>query len=721
MSVNTANQTKILRIYFEQYIDSHSEHFYQTNAKQQILEAFDFAAEAHKNTLRFSGEPFISHPIEVAKIVTDKIGLGTRSVIAALLHDVPDKTEITIETIAKHFEPRIVKILDGLQRVKKSEFFDNNTQASTFRQILLTMSDDLRVILIKIADKLHNLRTINYLPENIRKKAVTDILNIYAPLAHRLGLYEVKSEMEDLCLMYSNPAIYNTIREKLDDTERDRKQFISDFLAPIKHVLSHENIKFRIESRTKSIYSLWKKMQVQHVPFEEVYDLFAVRVIFTPHNNDDDKTEALKIGGLITEIYDEKIDRTRNWLETTKETGYRALHVTVMSKQNRWVEVQIRSEAMHEVAEFGFASHTKYKGIEEKKSEFDAKVRNVLNHLNEDKLNASDFLDELKINLFTSEIFVFTHGGEPVNLPKSATALDLAFKVHTNLALKSIAAKVNGLTCGLDTVLKSGDVVEIINSRNQVPQKEWLNFVITQKALTVLRKVFKEERQQLINEGREKINQILESESPDNKKFALATLTKKLHIKNESELYLQAGEGRISKAKIVNVIQTFCKDTKANFWYLKFKNSTDKSVKLNWRKKFELAECCNPTPNENIVGINLPNEPKTQVHRVGCSVFTSLKSFGHQELDVQWISYETRSELTQISVTGRDRIGILSQIVNVLSSDFEVNIRNLKLETENDIFKVDAEILTKTEDLAEELQTKLAALPDVYEVEISYS
>jgi len=721
MSVNTTAQTRILRTYFEQFLDLHKDTFYQTDALKHILEAFDFAAEAHKNMLRFSGEPFISHPIEVAKIVAEKIGLGTKSVIAALLHDVLEKTETDTELLKKRFEPRVVKILEGLQRIKKSEFFENNTQASVFRQILLSMSDDIRVILIKIADKLHNLRTAVYLSEQMRKKAVSDILNIYAPLAHRLGLYEIKTEMEDLCLMYSNVAVYNSIREKLDESERDREQFISDFLNPIRSVLEKHLFEYRIESRTKSIYSIWKKMQAQHVPFEQVYDIFAVRIIFKPENVADESAEAQLIGDQICSIYEEKKDRTRNWLTNTKDTGYKALHITVKSKQGKWVEVQIRSEAMHEIAEYGFAAHTKYKGIEEKKSEFDRKVRDVLHLLHEDKLTATDFLDNLKINLFTSEIFVFTPGGEPISLPKSATALDLAFKIHTELALRSIAAKVNGAAVGLDTVLKSGDVVEIIAAKHQNPKKEWMKFVISQKALSTLRRIFREERLRFIAEGKAKINFIFSTERIDNQKHAVSVLKQKLHLRNDNDFYADLGEGKIDKTHITDILKHYCTETKARFWSLKSfgRKSQHNSTLIN--EKFEIAECCTPTPSDNIKGLLMQGDTKIHVHRKSCTVLEMLESFGHESVEVQWVSYSSISELTRLSISGKDRIGILSKIVNVLSSDYEVNIRSLNLDTDKDRFRVEAVLLIKDEEQIDVLQAKLSSLKDVEDVEIGYS
>ena len=382
--------------------------------------------------------------VEVAKIVTCNMGLGTKSAVAALLHDVPDKTEYDLEDIGRYFGNKIAEVVSGLIKIKKSEYFENNTQASQLRQILLAIPDDIRVIFIKLADRLHNIRTLKYLYPEKQKKSVHEILNIYAPLAHRLGLYNIKSEMEDLCLKYKNPFVYSKIQEKLKITERERLQFINKFAGPIREKLEEKNIDFEIKSRSKSIHSIWLKMQKKNIPFEEVYDLFALRIIFKPKDIDNEKFETLYIGSLITDIYHENTDRTRNWLDKSKDNGYRALHLTVMSKQGRWVEVQIRSEQMNDTAEFGLAAHWVYKGLNEQKNELDNRVKEILKYLSDNKDDAVSFLDNLKISLFTSEIYVFTPAGHFKTLPKGATVLDFAFKIHTELACKAIAAKING-------------------------------------------------------------------------------------------------------------------------------------------------------------------------------------------------------------------------------------------------------------------------------------
>ncbi len=720
-AINTSVNQK-LRADFERFIEENSDRFSGENVKENILKAYTFAEKAHQNMTRYSGEPYMVHPVEVAKIVRHKFGLGAKSVIAALLHDVVEKTDYTIEDLKAVFPENIISILTALQQIKKSEYFEDNTQASVFRQILLSVSDDIRVILIKTADKLHNLRTVNFLPPEEQKRIVRDALNIYAPLAHRLGLYDVKSEMEDLCLQYSNPYIYKTILEKLERSKASRDDFIANFLKPVHKILQQNKIKYRIESRTKSVYSVWKKMQNKQVPFEEVYDIFAVRIIFTPMHIEQEKYEALFIAAQITDIYPEKADRTRNWLDKPKDTGYRAMHITVMSNEGKWVEVQIRSENMHEAAEYGFASHTKYKGIEEKKTEFDSKVREVLASLNDDNVSAVDFLDNLKISLFTSEIFVFTPKGKPVNLPKQSTALDFAFKIHTDLAFKSIAAKVNGTVTSLDKVLKPGDRVEIITSENQQPQKEWLNFVITHKALSSLKRIFRDERQACLKAGKETVEQLLDSEGVENYKQAELLLSEKLNLNTRHDLYLHVGEGKIEKAEIIQILKKYANKKRGKFWKLKMPFvKSSQNDEQSWREKFDLATCCSPLPGDKLKGLKLPGETKIQVHKSSCSEFQTLQNFGHEVVDVEWFSYTAISELTRFEIRGKDTIGVLNRITKLLSSELSVNVRSLNLETAKGKFTMVIVLLTKDEEHADNIQLRLSELKDVHDVEIRYS
>lgn len=723
MTVLTAKKNQKLRNELKEYLTKHSKITENKQTEKQILDAFHFAEKAHAHTIRYSGEAYITHPLEVAKIVAGKIGLGPKSVMAALLHDVPEKTEISTDDLKGVFDSKVVEIVEALQQIKNSEYFENNTQASVFRQILLSVSDDIRVILIKIADKLHNIRTANYLPTERKRTAVQDILNIYAPLAHRLGLYEIKSEMEDLCLLYSNPHIYNSISEKINSSETERMQFINRFMEPVSKRLSNENIRYRTESRTKSVFSIWKKMQNKNIPFEEVYDLFAVRIIFKPENPENENFEALRIASLISRSYTEKPDRTRNWLETPKDTGYRALHLTVMSNEGKWVEVQIRSESMHEAAEYGFASHTKYKGIEEKKTEFDSKVRSVLQSLNDEKVSASDFLDNLKLNLFVKEIFVFTPDGKPVSIPKNSTALDFAFYIHTNLAYKSIAAKVNGATMPLKTVLKSGDLVEIISSEKQQPQKEWFDFVITHRALSGLKRAFREERKRYIREGKAIVDFVIESRDIDNKKKAKQMLTDIFNLRSLSELYLKSGEGKITKTELTKILKQKCENKKGRFWKLKSAIAEKVSNKKEniLEDKFELAECCRPHPGDKLRAIKLPETGKLQVHKQDCRVLQSHIGFGYSAAEVEWVSYTALSELTRFEITGRDAPGVLSKIVNIISNDFSVNINRLNVETQKGTFRLDAVLLLKNEDYSDKIQLKLQKIKEIDEVSINYS
>lgn len=702
---------------FESFL-ADNKHRFKTKENLELLrKAFKFAYKAHKDSVRYNGEPYINHPLEVARIVSEKIGLGTTSAVSALLHDIPNKTEYDTEDIKRYFGDKIYSIVSSLKKIKKTEYFENNAQASILRQILLSISDDIRVIFIKIADKLHNIRNVEDLPIDKQKKTVEDILNIYAPLAHRLGLYDIKAEMEDICLKNTNPYIYNQISKRIQRSERERIQFINLFIQPIKEKLDSNNIKYEISGRSKSIFSIWKKMQRKGVSLDEIYDLFAVRIIFKAQNKENENFEAMQIGTLITDIYREKRDRKRNWLKNGKDTGYRALHITVMSDKGQWVEVQIRSEEMHEVAEHGLATHWKYKGLKEKKTEFDEKIRDILEYLSEDNSSALTFIDNLKLNLFTSEIYVFTPKGDVINLPKGASVLDFAFKIHTDMAMKSIAGKINGKPQPLSTELKNGDQIEVLTTKKQKPQKEWFNFVITQKALHTLRKFFKKDIERNIVAGIIKLESILQEKEIENIGKCIDNISKHLGYRKKEKLFEDIGEEKISDIIILDTIKKLCiKHKNARFWKIKspFKSS-DKNTELP--ESYKLAKCCNPYPGNEIIGTKSDDETIT-IHKINCSTALTEIAFKQNDIDVSWTSYTAISVLKEFIVSGINQPGVINKITGIISKDISVNIKTFTFETTGTNFLINIKLYVKKEEYSINLSEKLSKLPFITEIEI---
>lgn len=703
---------------FERFL-SNNKHRFNTEENLELLrKAFKFAYKAHQNMLRVNGEPYIIHTLETAKIVTENIGLGTTSAAAALLHDITTKTDYTVEDIKSKFGPKIASIIAALEKIKKTEYFENYPQASVLREILLSISDDIRVIFIKIADKLHNIRTIEEVPAQKQKQAIEDILNIYAPLAHRLGLYDIKTEMEDICLRVTNSNIYKKIAEKLESTERERIQLINKFVEPVKSLLENHKVKFEIQGRPKSIFSIWKKMEQKQVPFKEIYDLYAVRIIFKAKNKANENFEALRIGALITDMYPEKRDRRRNWLKNPKDTGYRALHITVMSAEGRWVEVQIRSEEMHEAAEYGLAAHWKYKGLKEKKSEFDQKVREILEYLAEDNSSALTFIDNLKVNLFTSDIYVFTPKGDVHNLPKGATILDFAFKIHSDLALKAIAGKINGKPQALNTELNIGDQIEILTTKNQVPQKEWFDYVITQKALYYLKKYFKEEIEKSIERGKEKLELFLKKAEIDNIGKCTDNVRKHLNYRHTDKLYEDIGENRIPESILTDILKKYClKHAKIKFWQIKSRIFSEKNDIIP--ENYVIANCCNPLPGNEIIGITDTEENKIVIHRMNCPSALTEVSLKHNNIDVSWTSFTAISVLKHFTISGTDQPEIISKVIGLFSKDLNVNIKTLNYENSENMFTIEVKLYIRQESYLDGLVKKLNKIPAVKNVQVT--
>jgi GTP diphosphokinase / guanosine-3',5'-bis(diphosphate) 3'-diphosphatase len=673
-----------------------------------IEKAFKLANEAHWNKRRRSGEPYILHPISVAKIVNQEIGLGSKSIAAALLHDVVEDTDITLEDIDREFGPKITTLIDGLTKISGTYNKDTSSlQAENFRKMLLTLSDDLRVILIKIADRLHNMRTLDSMPEHKRMKVAGETIYLYAPLAHRLGLYLIKSELEDLSFKYRHPKVYDEIVLKLKHDEKKNVALINKFSLPIIEKLNESGVTYDINGRPKSIYSIWKKMQSKNIPFEEVYDVLAVRIVFDPLPAINEKTQCWNIYSIITDTYMPKPDRLRDWVSRPKPNGYEALHVTVMGPNGRWVEVQIRSRRMDEIAERGYASHWKYKGDDSKETELDKwikKIRLMLENPNEDPV---EFLDEFKMNLFSSEIMVFTPKGYLVNLPKGASALDFAYEIHTEIGNKAIGAKINYKLMALSTTLLSGDQVEIITSDIAKPQKEWLDFVHTPRAKSAIIDVLKAESKDRIQNGKELLESKLKElgVAPNSEVFKI--LLPAYDLLNKDELYSKIGLGIISLENLKKLIKKIPSKNIIKYWDLKsigFKKSEpkvenhvkniDKGVPYLLRENidnpgqsYEIAKCCNPIPGDEVTGYLSPSG-SIIIHKPKCQVAIRLMSNeGNNIIAVKWTIHKLVSFLAQIRMSGIDRIGLVNEITNIISYELNANIRNMNISVNDGIFQ----------------------------------
>jgi len=682
--------------------------------KALINKAFNIANDAHDNMRRKSGEPYILHPIAVAKIATREIGLGVKSIICSLLHDIVEDTEYTLKDVEHNFGPKIASIIDGLTKI--SGVFDNKSslQAENFRKMLLTLSDDVRVILIKLADRLHNMRTLDALPPHKQYKIAGETLYLYGPLAHRLGLYAIKNELEDLSLKYQHPKIFNEISKKLAATEKKRLQAINKFSLPIINALNKNNFHFEITGRTKSIYSIWNKMQQKQVSFDEIYDLLAIRVIFKPKPRMVEKTQCWNIYSIITDIYTPKPERIRDWISQPKANSYEALHVTVMGPSGQWIEVQIRSERMNEIAERGFAAHYKYKGLKSSESELDKWIKTIREHLSNPNSDALQFLDEFKLNLFSQEIMVFTPKGLLVTLPKGSTSLDFAYEIHSEIGNKAIGAKVNHKLVPLNYKLSSGDQVEIITSDKQKTQLEWLDYVTTVKAKSAITNSFKSEYKNRIFRGQK----ILESKLKELNISPSSHIFKKLfdgyNVSNKDELYSKIGSELISLDDIDKKLEKKSRKKWVKYWSIQLKSSTTKidkkSKNKNNRKiknpliiddaigdadekniKYQIADCCNPIPGDDVVGFK-SDEGITTIHQATCNEAIKLMSSrGDSIVPATWVSNKIMSFLIRLKIKGIDRDGIYFDLANVISNEFNISIRSLTLESKNGIFdgKVD--------------------------------
>jgi GTP diphosphokinase / guanosine-3',5'-bis(diphosphate) 3'-diphosphatase len=671
-----------------------------------ITRAFEFANKAHKGTKRRSGEPYIMHPLAVARIVVKEMGLGSTSICSALLHDVVEDTDYTCEDIAREFNPKIASIVEGLTKISGGIFGEKaSEQAENFRKLILTIPEDVRVILIKMADRLHNMRTLGSMPPAKQLKIAGETQYIYAPLAQRLGFFLIKTELENLSFKYEQPQLYEKIKDNIDRVTPNIEKEYEEFIKPITEVLTSYGYKYRITKRIKTPYSVFKKMQKKNIPFEEVYDLLAVRIILSPKIGENEKANCWVTYSVITSIYNAHPDRTRDFLNTPKTNGYEALHVTVMAPSGKWIEVQIRSERMNEIAEKGLAAHWRYKTGEEEQSDLDNWFNSVKEMLdNADYNNAIEIMDTFKLNLYSNEIFVFTPKGDIIKMPAKATALDLAFQLHTELGEHCIGAKVDHKLVPSSYVLKSGDQVEILTSKLQKPQQEWIDFVTTAKAKAHLRFLFKKEfkndyqkGQRIVEEELAKLHLPLNSDN-------LQKILNFYDINTANQLFYGISKGRIPLTSgIKNIFKNTSESKLIKIWKLTFGNNNKKKdenkpitvadkntihlTDANVGTAYKLADCCQPIPGDPVLGF-LDNDGTVIVHKIDCEVALKLQSsFGNKIVSADWATQQVLSFLASIEISGIDKIGVLREIVKIITDDYSINIKNVNIQTKDGIFK----------------------------------
>ena len=705
-----------------------------------IKRAFFLAKEAHEGVRRRSGEPYLLHPIAVAKIVIEEIGLGVKSVVAALLHDVVEDTEYSVEDMERIFGPKIASMVDGLTKMSGVFNADTSEQAEYFRKVLLTLSDDVRVILIKIADRLHNMRTLGAMPMNKQIKITGETIYLFAPLAYRLGLYSIKSELEDLCMKYRFPQQYAEITQKLNETEASRREFIDKFNAPIIAALNRDNINYEISGRVKSIYSIWSKMQRKQIPFEEIYDLFAIRIVFKPLPFPSEKTQCWQVYSTITDIYTPKPDRLRDWISMPKANGYEALHSTVMGPDGVWVEVQIRTQRMEDIAERGFAAHWKYKHatISQDEDEFDKWLKQIRAALNSPTENAVDFLDNFKLSLYTSEIVVFTPKGEARKMPFGATALDFAYDIHSKIGNSAISAKINHKLEPITTQINSGDQIEIITADNARPKPEWLETVTTAKAKQSIKSFLKRERQNNIERGMQILDEKMKSLNVKLSGRVLRKITPIYDSKNKEELYSKIGAGIVSLDNLDKALKVNSKSKILKFWTLfipqKKEDETDDAAIPGeiapaeeapaTEPQFEIAECCKPIPGDKVVGYRDPASGNIIVHKATCDELNRLATqFGRNIVkeEIKWSQHKAMSYLVTTELRGIDRQGILLDLAKVVSADFNINIREVNIHSHDGIFEGNVSLYVKDAESLHAVMDKLRKIKGIESVKRTLS
>ncbi len=665
-----------------------------------IKRAFTLALEAHKDMRRKSGELFIFHPLTVAEICVEEIGLGTTSIVAALIHDVVEDTDIELVDIERMFGKKIGKIVDGLTKIRGVFEYGTSAQAENFRKMLFTLSEDVRVILIKLADRLHNMRTLESMPRNKQLKVASETIYLYAPLAHRLGLNAIKTELEDLYLRFTDQAVYREIANKIDETRASRNKFIKAFVAPLKDEFDHLKVEYEIKSRPKSIFSIYNKMRKQNIPFEEVYDLFAIRIILdTPLEQE--KSYCWQVYSIVTDYYTPNPDRLRDWISTPKTNGYESLHTTVMAKNGQWVEVQIRTKRMDEIAEKGYAAHWKYKdSASNHESNLEKWLIRVRETLERQDLTALEFVDDFRGNLFNEEVFVFTPKGELKTLPIGATALDFAFEIHTDIGARCIGAKVNQKLVPINHALKNGDQIEILTSSKQRPNEDWLRFVVTQKARSKIKDLLKEDKRNVADEGKEILGRKLKQLKLDSTPQLNEQLRAFFGVNSQFELHYEVGNGKIG----LNELKRF-KEYKPEVQrhrpgeHPEGKPPVEGQVQKGQYDdvlligedmdvvEYKLAKCCTPIPGDEVFGFVTVNEG-IKIHRINCTNAPELLSnHGNRVIKAKWTSQHEVAFLTGLKVVGTDRVGLINDVSKIISEELKVNMSSISFRTEQGIFE----------------------------------
>jgi len=667
--------------------------------KEMVRKAFEVAVESHKEMRRKSGEPYIYHPIAVAHICAEEIGLGATAIVCALLHDTVEDTDLTLEDVKGLFGPKIAQIIDGLTKI--SGVIDNKSsiQAENFRKVLLTMAEDVRVILIKLADRLHNMRTLEHMKRDKQVKIASETLFLYAPLAHRLGLNVIKSELEDLALKFTDEEAYTEITNKLRETEPERKRFIQKFIDPLKEILQEQGFQFKIYGRPKSIFSIFNKIKNKGVQFEEIYDLFAIRIVIdTPLEQE--KSDCWKVYSIITDFYHPSPDRLRDWISTPKSNGYESLHTTVMGPEGKWVEVQIRTLRMDELAEKGYAAHWKYKeSAAEKENQLEGWLKKIREMLDNPDANALEFIDDFKLNLFSDEIFVFTPKGDMKTLPSGATALDFAFDIHTKIGEQCIGAKVNHKLVPLSYELKSGDQVEILTSGKQTPKDDWVNYVITARAKSKIKNALKEQRKKVAEKGRELLEKKFYKHKIDFTLQNVNNFCKFLRLPTSQELFYRAAVGNVDSKEIKDFIRY--KENPKKVPLKKEEHKKIEALVTNARGKsdmlvigddmqkldYNLSPCCNPIPGDDVFGFITVSEG-IKIHRVNCpNAIKLLSNYAYRVVKAKWTNEHLISFLAGIKITGTDEIGIVNNITKVISNENAINMRSISFDTDDGVFE----------------------------------
>ncbi|KOY85764.1 MFS transporter [bacterium 336/3] len=687
--------------------------FLKDNDAKLIKKAFSLSAEAHKDMRRKSGEPYIYHPLAVAQICVEEIGLGTTSIVAALLHDVVEDTHIELSYIEKEFGHKVAQIIDGLTKIAGVTDQTSSMQAENFKKVLLTLSEDVRVILIKIADRLHNMRTLEDMPRNKQLKISSETSYIYAPLAHRLGLYTIKSELEDLYLKYTEREVYDEIARKLQSTKAARDKFIKDFISPIEKSLTQEKFEFVIKGRPKSIHSIYNKMKKQQIPFEKIYDLFAIRIILDEIKYDDEKSACWKVYSIITDYYRPSPERLRDWISNSRANGYESLHTTVMSTTGQWVEVQIRTRRMDDIAEKGYAAHWKYKETGANKgtsheSGLEIWMNKVRDMLENNNTSAIEFLDEFRSNLFNDEVFIFTPKGDLKVLPLGSTALDFAFEIHSEVGQKCIGAKVNNKLVPISYKLQNGDQIEILTSSKQTPSEDWLRLVATSKAKAKIRESLRDEKRQFIRKGKEVVDKKMQQYSIEVNDNVYNDIRALFNDKSVADMFYRFGKGYIQPTELKQYKEIVAKRRSSSRENIKDVKGFEKVVqKIHSPENkdvlligedmdkidYKLASCCNPIPGDDVFGFVTVTEG-IKIHRTNCPNATELMShYGHRILKAQWASKMEESYIVGLRITGTDRVGIINDVTRIISNELKVNMRSLAFDTIENVFEGNCTVL----------------------------